>query len=52
MNVVMTSGGKFIEVQATAEHEPFDDGQMAELIRLARAGIGRLVEIQKKAAPL
>jgi ribonuclease PH len=52
MNVVMTGGGKFIEVQATAEHEPFDDGQMAALIGLARAGIGRLVEIQKKAAPL
>ena len=52
MNVVMTGGGKFIEVQATAEHEPFDDGQMAALIGLARAGIGQLVEIQKKAAPL
>jgi ribonuclease PH len=52
MNVVMTGGGKFIEVQATAEHQPFDDGQMAALIGLARAGIGRLVEIQKKAAPL
>src|SRR5215831_5242953 len=52
MNVVMTGGGKFIEVQATAEHQPFDDGQMAALIGLARAGIGRLVELQKKAAPL
>jgi len=52
MNVVMTGGGKFIEVQATAEHEPFDDGQMTALIGLARSGIGRLVEIQKKAAPL
>ncbi|MDR3764196.1 MAG: ribonuclease PH, partial [Acidobacteriota bacterium] len=30
-NFVMTGSGKFIEVQATAEHEPFSDGQMAEM---------------------
>src|SRR5579864_5550636 len=39
MNVVMTGAGKFIEVQATAEHSPFDDGQMGQLIELARGGI-------------
>src|SRR5947209_16999752 len=50
MNVVMTGGGRFIEVQATAEHTPFDDTQMNELIGLARAGIGQLVEMQKKVA--
>jgi len=50
MNVVMTGGGRFIEVQATAEHTPFDDDQMAKLIELARSGIGQLVEMQKKAA--
>jgi ribonuclease PH len=50
MNVVMTGGGRFIEVQATAEHTPFDDTQMEELIGLARAGIGQLVEMQKKVA--
>ena len=49
MNVVMTGGGRFVEVQATAEHVPFDDAQMGELISLARGGIARLVEIQKKA---
>jgi ribonuclease PH len=49
MNVVMTGKGRFIEVQATAEHTPFDDAQMAILIGLARAGIGRLVEIQRAA---
>ena len=42
MNVVMTGAGKFVEVQATAEHAAFDDGQMAVLIELARAGIARL----------
>jgi ribonuclease PH len=52
MNVVMTGSGKFVEVQATAEHVPFDDGQMARLIELARAGIAQLVEIQKKVAPI
>jgi ribonuclease PH len=50
MNVVMTGSGRFIEVQATAEHTPFDDDQMAKLIELARSGIGQLVEMQKKAA--
>jgi ribonuclease PH len=52
MNVVMTGGGRFIEVQATAEHSPFDDAQMERLIVLARAGIGQLVELQRKAASL
>jgi ribonuclease PH len=49
MNVVMTGSGKFVEVQATAEHEAFDDAQMTELVALARTGIARLVEIQKQA---
>lgn len=48
MNVVMTGGGRFVELQATAEHGSFDDGQMAELIALAQQGIGELVEIQKR----
>jgi ribonuclease PH len=52
MNVVMTGGGRFIEVQATAEHSPFDDAQMGELILLARGGIARLIEIQKEAAQI
>jgi ribonuclease PH len=52
MNVVMTGSGKFIEVQATAEHTPFDDGQMEQLIALARTGIVGLCELQKKAASI
>jgi ribonuclease PH len=52
MNVVMTGSGRFIEVQATAEHTPFDDAHMASMIELARTGIGRLVEMQKKVAPI
>ena len=49
LNVVMTSGGRFIEVQGTAEREPFDDAKFNELITLARRGIGQLVEMQKQA---
>jgi ribonuclease PH len=49
MNIVMTGGGKFIEVQGTAEHAPFDESQMSHLIVLARQGITELGELQKKA---
>jgi ribonuclease PH len=49
MNLVMTGAGKFVEVQATAEHRPFDDAQLSRLIELARAGIRELVEMQKLA---
>jgi ribonuclease PH len=47
MNVVMTGAGKFVEVQATAEKTAFDDAQLAELLALARQGIGELVAIQR-----
>ena len=50
MNVVMTGSGRFVEVQATAEHTPFDDSQMDSLIQLARSGVSELIEIQKKVA--
>src|SRR5712692_623165 len=49
MNVVMTGSGKFIEVQATAEHKPFDDAQLSQLITLARGGIRDLIDLQKQA---
>jgi len=48
MNVVMTGGGKFIEVQGTAEGEPFGSADMDKLIVLAKKGIKELVGIQKK----
>ena len=49
MNLVLTGAGKFVEVQATAEHHPFDDAQLSRLIELARGGIRELVELQKRA---
>jgi len=52
MNVVMTGSGKFIELQATAEHTPFDDGQLATLIALARGGMEQLVKVQREAVEL
>jgi len=52
MNVVMTGSGQFVEIQATAEHTPFDNSQMGRLLDLARSGIAELVAIQRKTAPL
>jgi ribonuclease PH len=47
-NIVMTGSGKFVEVQATAEHQPFDDAQLTGLIELARGGIRQLIDHQKQ----
>ena len=48
MNVVMTGEGRFIEIQGTAEKNPFNNKTMNKMINLARKGIGELVAIQKK----
>lgn len=48
MNVVMTSAGKFIEVQGTAEHEAFSQPQMDKMLTLAKKGIAQLITLQKK----
>jgi len=47
MNIVMTGKGGFVEVQGTAESAPFGQEALDELIGLARAGIGKLIEIQR-----
>jgi ribonuclease PH len=52
MNVVMTGSGGFVEVQGTAEGEPFSAAQMQALIVLAQQGITRLVAKQKAALGL
>ncbi len=49
LNVVMTGAGGFVEVQGTAEGDPFTREQMDRLVDLATAGIRRLVEAQKAA---
>jgi len=49
MNVVMTSAGKFVELQATGEKSAFDDDHLAAMIALARVGVRDLIELQKAA---
>lgn len=49
MNVVCTGTGKFIELQGTAEREPFTREQMDEMLILAESGITKLFEIQRAA---
>jgi ribonuclease PH len=48
MNVVKTSDGRFIEVQGTAEAQPFDRAQMDQLLALADSGIRQLVAFQRE----
>jgi ribonuclease PH len=48
MNVVMTGSGKFIEVQGTAEENPFDRSQLDSMLQLAGNGIQELIAIQRK----
>jgi ribonuclease PH len=49
MNVVCTGDGRFIEVQGTAEGEPFTRAQMDELLELGKKGIEHLVQLQRAA---
>jgi len=47
MNFVMTAGGKMVEVQATAEHQVFDDAQLAKMMAFARQGVQELIAQQQ-----
>ena len=47
MNIVITGSGQFVEVQATAEHHPFDDAQLEQMMALARGGIESLIARQR-----
>ena len=49
MNVVMTADGGFVEVQGTAEGEPFDRDAMNAMLDLARDGIAQLITLQTEA---
>ena len=48
-NFVLAGDGRLIEIQATGEKRPFSDEEFADMLRLAKAGCGRLFEMQKKA---
>jgi ribonuclease PH len=48
-NFVMTGAGGIIEIQGTAEKTPFSEEQFLELLKLARKGVGKLIDLQKLA---
>ena len=52
MNVVMTAGAEFVELQGTAEGRTFGDGSLQTMLDLARKGVGELVEKQRAALGL
>lgn len=49
MNVVMTGAGKFIEIQGTAEEEPFSRDELGKLLDLAEKGNRELAQLQREA---
>ncbi len=51
MNVVMTGGGEFVEIQGTAEHRTFSRAQLDAMLAAAASGILRLVDLQKTLVP-
>jgi ribonuclease PH len=48
-NFVLTGSGGIVEVQGTAEGKPFSEEEFLELLRLAKAGVAELVQLQKAA---
>ncbi|OCF93831.1 ribonuclease PH [Gilliamella sp. wkB7] len=49
MNVIMTDDGRIIEVQGTAEGEPFSHEELLELLELAKNGIATIIDAQRQA---
>ncbi len=49
MNIVMTESGTFVEVQGTAEEEPFSRDELDKLLALGQKGVAELIELQKEA---
>ena len=47
-NFVMTGAGKIIEVQGTAEEEPFSEEELLRMMRLARMGVEQITKLQRK----
>ena len=48
MNVVMVDDGKIVEIQGTAEGNPFSREQMDRLLNLAEEGVNKLIQIEKE----
>ena len=49
LNLVMNAAGEFIELQGNGEEATFSEAQLAALLQLGKAGIGRLLELQQAA---
>jgi len=47
-NIVMTDKGEFVEIQGTAERNPFNESALSELLKLGRTGIFELIERQRQ----
>lgn len=48
LNVVMTDDGRFVELQGTAEHNPFTAEHLESMLSLARKGLGRIFKLTRK----
>jgi ribonuclease PH len=48
MNVVVTASDRFVEVQGTAESEPFDQATLNRMMELAKGGVAELIEAQRQ----
>lgn len=49
MNLVMTQSGKIVEIQGTAEKDPFSMDELLALLKVGQAGISQLIELQQEA---
>ena len=52
LNAIMTGSGKIIEIQGTAEREPFEKQDLNDMLDLAHGGIQQLLEMQSSALGL
>ena len=52
MNIIMNEQEKFIEVQGTAEKNPFDHQQLLDLLNLGKKGIIEIIKLQRKSLNL
>ena len=48
MNFVLTESGRIVEIQGTAEEDPFEEAEFGELMKLAKDGIKQLIAKQKE----
>jgi ribonuclease PH len=48
LNLIATGSGKIVEIQCTAEKEPFDNEGLQEMLRIGFCGINRLIDLEKR----